>query len=466
MYFIAVDAGSSYVKTAVFDIENSRIIETAKYASPGRRANPDSRVFEINAGELFNTVKDSIDSFCGRYTEVAGILFSTQMHGCVLAAPGVMDDVYISWQDSRCLNAMPAPAEPAGISYLEYLARVFPGEYMRPCGVEIKPALALCNVFTFLHQRDFQVPPGTELFTLGSYFIKRLTGNNVCHITNAAPLGMVDITRGAWREDIIRKAGFEKIKFPEITQDLAVCGTYRCGGRAVNVYPDIGDQQASVLGSMARPGDLVANIATGGQVILVDDEFYPGTYEIRPYFEGAFNNVVSRMPAGRNFEIPIEFIREIGEKVFGLAVTKEDIWARVREYLTLEDTQGMEGDISFYEVPHKLAEGKFGNINHYNFTLRNFFSSLVRDMAKIYARYIRVLCADRPFGGKLIFCGGMVRNNPVLMQAVEAETGLAGVLAGAEDEVYMGMLRLAMVCSGVSKNLRETEKMMKPNKHE
>jgi sugar (pentulose or hexulose) kinase len=460
MYFVAVDAGSSYVKAAVFDLETCAVVETAKYASPERTANADNRVFEINAGRLFDIVKISIDDFCGRYNGVKGILFSTQMHGCVLEVPGSAEDVYISWQDSRCLHRMPDRAGAAGISYLEYLSRVFPPERMRSTGVDIKPALALCNLFAYMYRKDFRVPPGTELFTLGSYFIKRLTGNNICHITNAAPLGMVDIAKGIWREDILQEAGFDKIKFPRITRKLEACGTYRSCGADINVYPDIGDQQASVVGSMARTGDLVANIATAGQIILVDDGFHPGAYEARPYFEGGFNNVISRMPAGRNFEVPIDFIQEIGVKVFGVSLNKEDIWKRIRGELTLEDTQGMEADISFYELPHKLAEGKILNINHYNFTLRNFFSSLVRDMAKVYVRYIQTLCEGRPFTGKLIFCGGMARNNPVLIQAVEAVSGLRGVLAGAKDEVYTGMLRLALICTGLSKNLQETEKRM------
>ncbi|MDR1179284.1 MAG: hypothetical protein LBK44_02160 [Spirochaetales bacterium] len=460
MYFVAVDAGSSYVKAAVFDLESCRIVETAKYASPERLPDPDNRIFEMDAGRLFDIVKTSIDGFCSRYAKVVGILFSTQMHGCVFKAPGGTRDIYISWQDSRCLDMMPRSQGEAGISYLDYLARVFPPEIMRSTGVGIKPALALCNLFTCVSRKDERIAPGTELFTLGSYFITRLTGNNICHITNAAPLGMVDISQGIWREDILRGAGLDKIRLPRITRELTPCGTYRYNGADINVYPDIGDQQASVLGSMARTGDMVANIATAGQIIFVDDGFHPGNYEVRPYFEGGFNNVVSRMPAGRNFEVPIDFIQETGLKIFGVSLNKEDIWKRVRDELTLEDTQGLEADISFYELPHKLAEGKFLNINHYNFTLRNVFSSLVRDMARVYARYIQVLREGRSFTGRLIFCGGMAQNNPVLLHAVEAAAGLRGVLAGSRDEVYTGMLRLALICAGLSKNLEETEKRM------
>lgn len=49
-------------------------------------------------------------------------------------------------------------------------------------------------------------------------------------------------------------------------------------GRTVSVYPDYGDQQIAVLGSMPEPGDGLINIATAGQVSMVSDVFEPGEY--------------------------------------------------------------------------------------------------------------------------------------------------------------------------------------------
>jgi sugar (pentulose or hexulose) kinase len=328
---------------------------------------------------------------------------------------------------------------------------------MRNTGVEIKPALALCNLFALKSESNLRFDKSCwELYTLGSWFISRLTGRNICHITNAAPTGMADSVKGAWRWDIIEKAGFSGLKFPEITDDLTVCGEYQFASNFIPVYPDVGDQQVSVLGSGAATGDIVANIATAGQVILINSEFSPGPYEIRPYFEGLYNYVISRMPAGRNFDVPVEFIREIGKRVFEKDVSKEYIWERLKDAMTLQDTQGLEGDISFYETPEKLADGKFSNINYCNLTVNNLFSSLLQDLARVYARQIAVLTSDKSISRKLFFCGGMAHNHPVIMKAVENETSLKAILSVSADEVWNGMFRLALVCTKRCVDLAET----------
>jgi sugar (pentulose or hexulose) kinase len=453
MYFIAIDAGSSYVKSALFNLETGDIVEKSKTVSPRKNNNANERIYEIDGEIFFKVVKESLDDFCSRYTDIEGILLSTQMHGCVMEERQSGRAVYISWQDSRCLCRMPGSEK----SYLEHLAEMFSPDVMRSTGVGIKPALALCNLFTLKSEKNLRLDDGNwEFHTLGSWFISRLTGRNICHITNAASTGMADPVKSVWRRDIIEKAGFSGLGFPEITNELRVCGEYCFGSRSIPVYPDVGDQQVSVLGSGAASGDIVANIGTAGQVILIHSGFSPGSYEIRPYFEGLYNYVISRMPAGRNFDIPVEFIREIGKRVFEMDVSREYIWARLGDAMTLQDTQGLAGDIGFYETPEKLADGGFSGINHYNLTVKNVFSSLLQDMARVYARQIAVLTAGKTISGKLFFCGGMVSNHPVIVTAVENETSLKAVSGVSVDEVWNGMFRLALVCTGRCVNLDET----------
>ena len=441
------------IKIALFNLATCEIVENAKTASPPKISHANKRIYEIDAEVFFRMVKASIDDFCRRYRPIEGILFSTQMHGCVLEDKNSGRAVYISWQDSRCLCTMPGSHQ----SYLEHLAERFPQETMQSSGVEIKPALALCNLFALKTELKLCFALGNwELYTLGSWFISRLTGRNICHITNAAPTGMADVVAGHWRRDIIERAGLSGLKFPAIVHDLVACGEYRGQSVSIPVYPDMGDQQVSVLGSGAVAGDLVANIATAGQVILVNSGFAPGAYEIRPYFEGLYNFVISRMPAGRNFDVPVDFIREIGEKFFARTVYREYIWDRLREFLTLQDTQGLTGDVSFYETPEKLAEGEFSHINSYNFTVRNVFSSLLQDLARVYARQLAALTADKSISGKLFFCGGVARNHPAIIKAIAKETPLEAVLSTTTDEVWEGMFRLALVCSRRCQRLDET----------
>jgi sugar (pentulose or hexulose) kinase len=57
--------------------------------------------------------------------------------------------------------------------------------------------------------------------------IEKLTGNHVCHITNAAPMGFVNLQKKAWDMDILRRAGLDFLKLPELIPDIRCCGLCR-----------------------------------------------------------------------------------------------------------------------------------------------------------------------------------------------------------------------------------------------
>jgi sugar (pentulose or hexulose) kinase len=269
-------------------------------------------------------------------------------------------------------------------------------------------------------------------------------------------MGLVDVVDGTWRMDILEKVNMSGLRLPEIVCGFDACGVSSFSGVELKVYPDFGDQQMSVLGCFVNSGDMVVNIATAGQIILVDEDFRPGDYEIRPFFEGAYCNVVSRMPAGRNLDVQIEYLREVGEKVFDVSMSREEIWSRVRDEFTLDDTHGLTADVSFYELPHKLADGAIMHINHYNMTLHNLFSAILQDMGRVYARYISMVSGPEGPRGKLVFSGGAALNTPAIMKVIEQQTSLESLPAPVQDEVHTGMLRAALICTGRCRTLKET----------
>lgn len=442
MYMIAVDIGSTYVKAALCDMEGGKLEQELKFPTPGRLENPDAQIYENRAGDFVEITEAIIQTFAKRYRDICGILFSTQMHGCVLSHPDLEQDRYISWQDARCLNQNPDTGE----SYLDMLHKRLNLGQMEGTGVCLKPALALCNLFTLFESGGLKKNPAARADTLGSYLIARLTGRHICHITNAAPMGFADIRDGQWKKEILEAAGLDFLQLPEIVSDLSCCGYYRKNGMNLSVFPDIGDVQASVFGSGAQSGDLVVNIATAGQLILVQDQFCPGNYEIRPYFDGKYCNVISRMPAGRNLDVQIDYMAEIGEKIFDQRMTRAQIWNRLHGFCQEADTQGLEVDVSFYELPDQLADGGIFHINRSNLTIQNVINAARKDFGRIYKNYAQHLLANGVFSGRLIFAGGAVLKNQELREAITAAMGAKHVLLAPEDEVYVGMLRLAQRC--------------------
>ena len=53
--------------------------------------------------------------------------------------------------------------------------------------------LFLCNLYALFRQGKLERGGEARVYTLGAYLIEKLTGNSVCHITNAAPMGFANI---------------------------------------------------------------------------------------------------------------------------------------------------------------------------------------------------------------------------------------------------------------------------------
>ena len=453
MNFIAVDIGSTFIKAAIYDLTGNQVVFTQKCPTPAKAESPDPHRFEVSAEEIVSVVRGIIEKCMSVSGNIAGILFSTQQHGCVLHHPQLPRDMYISWQDTRCLKQNPR----SGKSYMEELSELLPPEIMRRTGVPVKPALALCNLYALFCEEALSRQGKIRLYTLGSYVIEKLTGNNICHITNAAPMGFVNLPEKSWDHDILSRAGLDFLQLPELIADLRCCGVCKISGTELPVYPDLGDVQTSVYGTGAASGDMIVNIGTSGQLIMIRDEYDPGEYEIRPYYDGNYCYVVSRMPGGRNLDVQIDYIRAVGERIFGITLDKGEIWNRIENNCVISGSGGLEVDCSFYEIPDRLADGKILHITHTNFTPENVLAATAEDYGRMYRKYAEILCKGRPFPGTLFFSGGAVLKNRYLSEVIAKAMGISRVINAQQDEVYGGLFRLAKRCPAKDEREENTD---------
>lgn len=443
MKFIMVDIGSTFIKAGLFDVGLKKQIEKTKYPTPPRKANHDSSYYENDAMEVVGIVKGIIHDCCRKHPDTTGILFSTQQHGCVVCHPELEGDTYISWQDTRCLKHRKG----SGYSYIEELKARFSRKMMEPNGVYIKPALALCNLYTLFEEQGLSRKCETHVHTLGSYIIEKLTGNGICHITNAAPMGFANILDNTWRTDMLEQAGLGFIKLPAITSQVECCGYYQEGDVRLGVFPDVGDVQTSVYGTDAVTGDLIINIGTSGQLIYITDRYVPGNYEIRPFYENNYCNVISCMPGGRNFDVQIDYIRDIGRQIFGSSLNREEIWNRLHHMEPWHDTQGLEVDCGFYELPDRLADGSIRHINHDNLKLKNVMWATALDFGRKYREFADYLSGQEARKKTIYFTGGAILKNRELQEAIQQELEIQEIVCAADDEVFRGMQKLVLKCA-------------------
>jgi sugar (pentulose or hexulose) kinase len=292
--FLALDLGSSYTKC--FVLEDGKCLENVQHpAAPVLQTIPTR--FEVDAQAYYENVLSLLHDMCSLSTQ--GILLSTQMHGFVLTDERFHPITpYVSWQDRACTEI-----SPAGESWRETLLKQLNLSAFADSGVPLKESLALCNLFARM-KTGLSIPDGTRLCTLGGYIIGRLTGRHVCHISNAGPLGLMDMKRGRWNESVITSAGMERLKLPELLTSLDPCGEAVLLGRRMALYPDIGDQQVCTLGASIEPETgLHVNIGTAGLIGTVCEKWRDGSFENRTWFlPGHYLRTVSGLPGGRDIQ--------------------------------------------------------------------------------------------------------------------------------------------------------------------
>ena len=258
MKYLALDIGSSFIKYAVLRLKEKTVGEIRRLPMPEPDVQSETR-YEISAELIWKMVEEIVLTAAENTEDLTGIVMCTQMHGFILANDArEAVTPYISWQDKRCQERKGEQ------SWFERLYCLECSAGMKNAGVDLKPNLSMSNLYVLL-QEGILPEGGIHFCTLGSYLIWRMTGNNVCHITNGAPTGFADIVRGCWNRELIEKLGCGCLRFPRLELELRPCGYYRVGERKLAVFPDFGDHQTCMLGSRVQePGEVNMNIQMAG----------------------------------------------------------------------------------------------------------------------------------------------------------------------------------------------------------
>lgn len=452
MLYLAVDIGSTHIKIALIEVPTGRVIAIQKRPSPARLNNPNPRIFEIEADQYVHVVRQALEQSIQTHGEVEGVLLSTQMHGFVLSQTNACP-VYISWQDCRCLDA--AHKE---LSYLEKLRSDLPQDQFKDCGVILKPSLGLCNLFAKKQMEHWDDQPRV-LDTLGSYIIFCLTGKHVCHISNAAPLGFLDLKRRIWNQNILAALDLRAISLPQIAADeFHPCATAVILGQTVKVYPDYGDQQVSILGSYANGKDAVINIATAAQVSVFTNAFESTPFEIRPYFEQTYIHTISNMPSGRNLEVLHRFVQNVVETVTQSPCSLESI-RQVIQHQVHEAAPSLQVDTGFFPTQGDCKGGSITGIFSANLTMDGLFSAAYSHMAESYWQNLRSLRSATDIES-IVCAGGVSWHNAQLLHRIQEVTQKPCRRCVASDEAIAGLFRIAMCCAGYAKELVQTSNYM------
>ena len=422
MDWLALDLGSSYTKCGRIDVEK-KIQEYCSIPAPKPLKTLYGR-YEVDAEAYFAQVYELITKMLS--DETAGILISTQMHGWILTSSNFQPVTpYISWQDQSALEK-----DKMGISYLEVLREKIHPQNMLKSGVMLNQKQAMCTLYARL-QRGLELQHGWRFCSLGGYIIGKLTGEHVCHITNAAPTGLMDVEAAAWSAERIEAVGCRKLVFPKILTGFNPAGVMTIGSRKIVVYPDIGDHQVCMLGvNPLRSTTLNVNIGTAGLIGALTDRFEDGAYENRPWIEpGIYLRSISGLPGGRHLSVLYGFYESVLRKFLPEMSESQQIW----DMMTNVDTVGnLEICTDFFS--NKGVISKIGEKFDVDGLNASFYSAIANQYAKAADKLALPLQEIR-------FSGGCAQKNAALRHAISLRIGKDG-----KDTVFdmmTGMYTLA-----------------------
>lgn len=439
MYMLAIDVGSSFLKSAILDLDGKRILQGDSSPTPGFVTLPPERK-EIPMDKLTAAVKDLIDRAAANY-KLEGIVFSVQMHGFMLFnKAGVPVSNYISWQDIRAM----IPDE-TGKPLIQQIKEMVPPHMFRESGINLRQNHSLLPLYHYLKENPLTEP--VEFAMIGDSIARILTGQRAAvHPSQAASSGLYSLEKGDWNRELIEFLGMDAVDFPPVSEGKEPVAVYKSANGDIPIYTALGDHQAAVLGTCAGAGDMFINIGTGGQIGFVDNGLALGTYETRPFFQGHTIRAFTQLPSGRSLNVLMGFIMDIGREIFGNTDMQEkDVWRRL-DQLTADPSAadaGLKLDFSYFDPDGGAISGISGS----NLTVGKLFSSAYDSMAAAYYNRSRDLLTEgdsEPVG--VVCTGGVVRKNTLLMECIGKQFGIPCRLAPYSDDTLVGLLRFALWC--------------------
>lgn len=245
MRFLLCDFGSTFVKYFFYSPDGEATEERA-LPFPAPAVN-DGRRYEVSRAAI-----DEILSAVLRDAAAAGCdtaLFCVQMHGYFRRTADGFSD-YVSWKDTR------GDENDSRVASFDF----------SPNGTRRKPNLPAVGMCSFPEDP-------CEFYTFGSYLAYRLTGHNITHLTDACASGFFAA------EDGRVTFSLPGVTLPAVTAALVPIGQ----ADGLTVYPPVGDQQASFLGT--GTDGVLLNIGTAAQLCALSDEpLSHSPLESRPYF--------------------------------------------------------------------------------------------------------------------------------------------------------------------------------------
>lgn len=436
---LGLDIGTTTISAVVADAENGNILAS-------RTVKNDSVIEETklqNPEIIISRVIAVKEELIKEFAPVSAIGVTGQMHGILyLDKDGVSVSPLYTWQDTRGNKPY------KNGTYASYLTDV--------TGMTMASGFGL--VTHFVNMQENNVPAdAVMLCTIHDYLVMKLTGRKtpIMHTSDAASLGCFDLKNADFDNEALSKIGISRAFLPKVCDKAEIAGRDADG---IPVAVAIGDNQASVMGSVADEKCALVNIGTGSQVSVVTDTLTkPADGEARPLNDGKFILVGAPLCGGRSFAILHSFFCECAE-IFG--GNKEDVYKNMDKIAAVDpEIHDISVDTRFCGTRQNPdITGSISGVTDTNFTpaalVKGFLYGMARELFELYdsfgKRDIKMLAAS----------GNAVRKSPVLRQYLEELFGAEICTPAHTEEASFGAAIFASVATGVYSTTFDAAKKM------
>lgn len=429
---IGLDIGTTSISTVAVEASTGALLRAVTVPNDSVLPSPDG-VSRLQApARIAETALELKESLALAFSPVAAIGVTGQMHGILyLNHAGRAVSPLYTWQDGR--GNLPY----GGGTYAAHLSERT--DYPLASGFGI--------VTHFINRAQGLVPAEAVTFcTIQDYIAILLTRREtpLLHASNGASFGCFDLAAQSFDRSAMERAGLDRSLLPTVTAETAVIGQ----DNGVPVAAAIGDNQASVLGSLREDGDLLVNIGTGSQVSAVASTPAPfSAGAVRPYVEGKFLLAGSPLCGGRAYALLHRFFTQCAERFGG---DGRDVYDVMNDMAAEQpNAHALMVDPRFCGTRNDPSlRGSISEISEDNFTPEHLTRGVLWGMADELHELYRQMPLPSPAAG-LVGSGNGIRKNPVLRQYLKEQFGLNLKLPAHREEAAFGAAVFAAAAAGV-----------------
>lgn len=440
---IGLDIGTTSISAVAVESSTGALLRAVTVPNDSTLPSPDG-VSRLQApARIAKTALALKEALAAEFSPVAAIGVTGQMHGILyLDRAGRAVSPLYTWQDGR--GNLPY----AGSTYAAFLSV--------SSGYPLASGFGL--VTHFINRAQGLVPVEAVTFcTIQDYIAMLLAGREtpLLHASNGASFGCYDLAAQAFDHSAMEKAGLDGRFLPAVTAETAVIGQ----DHGVPVAAAIGDNQASVLGSLREGSDILVNIGTGSQVSAVVSAPAPfPAGAVRPYVDGRFLLAGSPLCGGRAYALLRRFFAQCAERFGG---DGRDIYAVMNSMAAEQpDAHALMVDPRFCGTRNDPAlRGTVSNISEDNFTPEQLTRGVLWGMADELHELYRQMPLPSPAAG-LVGSGNGIRKNPVLRQYLEEQFSLELKLPAHREEAAFGAAVFAAAAAGVYPDIHTAQRTM------